>query len=649
MEENNNNHEEDSEKYYNSDFGRLNHPDDLKKYFSMRSFQDFLNDPTNPIVYTTLSMDGKPFLEKSSFSVELNQFTNEHDTFTITVPDDALDSFKGYVMENSKNILGKTITINIHRYGNIRQVFVGIIANIRNRKENGYGELYITGYSPTVLMESGKKCRSFEGKSLEQIIKEIVSEYPDEAHILVHHPNTEYSLPYTVQYKESDYQFIKRLATRFGEYFYYNGQQLLFGNKVQDMLDLEENKNLIEVEFQMNIKPQHFSYSAYDVQAGENIDYQSNAVQHQYKENPFQAVAINASESVYKKRSEMFYNHTGISNNTSRELKDSVRRERENRENLIMIKGKSRDPLLKIGGLAKLIDINDNPMETYRIIELKHYHDGNEYYNEFVGIPDLENAPYQDSDAVPFGEEQSARVVDNNDPSGMGRVRVQFQWQERKGEKSPWIRLIQPHSGSGKGFHFIPEIGEEVMVGFESQNAEKPFVVGTHYNGKETSSYHTSGNDKKVIHTRSGTKIILNDGEGSVFIEDPSGNTYLMDGQGNIEVNAPNDITFTAGKNMNINVGQNMNTNVGMNSSETIGMNKSVGVGMMSMMTIGTDFITNVMGKMVEYITGNKESKVEKDKQTTINGKGSTQSSQNHEFHSQKEIQHNSAEQSKNH
>ncbi len=39
---------------------------------------------------------------------------------------------------------------------------------------------------------------------------------------------------------------------------------------------------------------------------------------------------------------------------------------------------------------------------------------------------------------------------------------------------------------------------------------------------------------KKVIHTRSGTKIILNDAEGSVFIEDPSGNTYLMDGARNI-------------------------------------------------------------------------------------------------------------------
>ena len=164
---------------------------------------------------------------------------------------------------------------------------------------------------------------------------------------------------------------------------------------------------------------------------------------------------------------------------------------------------------------------------------------------------------------LPLGETQPARVMDNNDPLKIGRVRVQFPWQEDKNQMTPWIRLIQPHSGAGKGFHFIPEIGEEVLIGFESGNAEKPFVMGTHYNGSETSSYHTSGNDKKVIHTRSGTKIILNDAEGSVFIEDPSGNTYLMDGNGNINVNSPKNMSFTAGEDINISAGKNMNTTVG--------------------------------------------------------------------------------------
>ncbi|WP_435524302.1 type VI secretion system Vgr family protein [Chryseobacterium indoltheticum] len=520
---------------------------------------------------------------------------------------------------------------------------------MRNKKENGYGKLFITGSSPGILLESGKDCQSFEDKTLEQIIKEVTSEYPEPAKVLVENPNTKYSLPYTVQYKESDYGFIKRLAARYGEYFYYNGQQLVFGNKVQPIVVLEENIDLIDVELEMNIRPQEFNFHTYDTQSGGKTDKSGSSSQVQYKENPFQAIAINASKNIYKKNPDMLFNHSGISDIADQELKEAARREKENRENLVRIKGKSKDPELKIGGRAKLIDINGKAMETYRITSITHYHDGNTYYNEFVGIPDLFNAPYQDNEALPIGEEQPARVADNNDPMGMGRVRVQFPWQEKKGEKTPWIRLIQPHSGSGKGFHFIPEIGEEVLVGHESQNAEKPFVIGTHYNGSETSSYHTSGNDKKVIHTRSGTKIILNDAEGSVFIEDPSGNTYLMDGAGNINVNAPNDMNFTVGKNMNITVGQNMTTSVGVNQSNNVGMNQMESVGMLKNLSVGADFMTNVTGKVVEFIQGNKESKIEKDKQTIINGKGSVQSMENHEVHSQKEIQHNSGEKSKSH
>ena len=50
-------------------------------------------------------------------------------------------------------------------------------------------------------------------------------------------------IPYTVQYKESDYEFIQRLAKRHGEFFYYNGEQLLFGDFVQPIIKLGENRD----------------------------------------------------------------------------------------------------------------------------------------------------------------------------------------------------------------------------------------------------------------------------------------------------------------------------------------------------------------------------------------------------------------------
>ena len=288
-------------------------------------------------------------------------------------------------------------------------------------------------------------------------------------------------------------------------------------------------------------------------------------------------------------------------------------------------------------------------MGTYRIIDIKHIHDPSEYYNEFIAIPDLFNAaPYIDTEAVPKGEEQPARVMDNNDPMGMGRVRVQFPWQEDKNQMTPWIRLIQPHSGAGKGFHFIPEIGEEVLVGFESGNAEKPFVMGTHYNGSETSGYHTSNNDLKAFKTRSGIENISNDAEGSWKQSTPDGNFLQFDGQGNATLNVPKDLLIQVGGNLTINVGENQTVTVAMNAMESVGMNKTVGVGMMKMLSVGANFMTNVTGKLTHYVKGDLETFGEKEHKLTALKGVQVNSEKKIEHHSKKEVQNNSGEKSKN-
>jgi hypothetical protein len=77
-------------------------------------------------------------------------------------------------------------------------------------------------------------------------------------------------------------------------------------------------------------------------------------------------------------------------------------------------------------------------------------------------------------------------------------------------------------------------------------------------------------------------------------------------------------------------------------------MNQTESIGMIKKLTVGANFVIEVVGKMMEYIQGNKESKVEKDKQTLINGKGTTQTAESHAFHSEKGIQHNSGEKTNN-
>ena len=540
------------------------------KDFKLKSFTEFLNDKTNPVVYCLLSSNGKDFLAKESYKVELHQYNCQHDTFTIETPEDSFDKFHEYIMEHSRDLLGDPLTIKFYQYGKVVQHFSGIITKIHCKRKTGggYGTLYISGNAPSILLDSGKECQSYENKTLQEIVAAATQEYDESAKVDTSAGvNTTRTLPYTVQYQESDYGFICRLAKYYGEYFYYDGSKLIFGNKLQETIELGENLNLIDEEFFLEVKPQDFQYINYNIHQGVSENNDSRDAANEYKNNPIQTDAKNASKKIYKKIPQKYHSATSLEQ-SSVDLEDVVRLEKDKRELLLKVKGQSRDPRLRMNTFACLTDINARAMETYRVIKISHYHSGMEYYNSFEGIPMMRTPADFDENAFPHSEQQPAIVKDNNDPLGMGRVRVQFLWQAKRNEMTPWIRVVQPYTGGGKGFYFVPEIGEEVLVDFEGGNAERPFVLGAHYNGEAKSGYSPT---TKAIHTQSGTKILLNDADGSVRIEDPSGNIYAMDGKGNIKVQAPKNITFVAGENISLRATASIDIDAGVDISETAG------------------------------------------------------------------------------
>ena len=215
--------------------------------------------------------------------------------------------------------------------------------------------------------------------------------------------------------------------------------------------------------------------------------------------------------------------------------------------------------------------------------------------------------------------------------------------------------MTNPHAGGGKGMYFIPEIGEEVLIGFENNNAEKPFVLGAVYNGSESSGYGTSGNDIKAIHTRSGHIIKFTEDE-SIIITDKSGNIIHLDTVGsNISITAPETINITC-RNMNINVtenktinvGSNMSTSVGMNKTNSVGVNQTETIGGMKSLSVGLSMLMTIIGKLTEIIHGDVYSETKKGETHINSDKGYTASSNGKiEKHSEKEIGNNSAEKSK--
>ena len=136
-----------------------------------------------------------------------------------------------------------------------------------------------------------------------------------------------------------------------------------------------------------------------------------------------------------------------------------------------------------------------------------------------------------------------AIVSDNNDPDGQGRIKIMLPWSpDTGGERyEVWARFATLMGGDNRGTWFIPDVNDEVLVAFEAGQPHRPYVLGGLWNGKDKAPASVSGgkNNLKVIRSRNGVKITLDDTDGSetLKLETPGGQTVtLKDGPGSIEL-----------------------------------------------------------------------------------------------------------------
>jgi uncharacterized protein involved in type VI secretion and phage assembly len=139
-------------------------------------------------------------------------------------------------------------------------------------------------------------------------------------------------------------------------------------------------------------------------------------------------------------------------------------------------------------------------------------------------------------------------VTDVKDPDGQGRVRVRLPWSPDSSGKSyeAWARLAAFMAGNNRGAWFIPDVGDEVLLGFEAGDPRRPYVLGSLWNGQDAPPESMDGagkNDKKTLRSRNGVIVTLNDESGreSLTLETPGGQSLkLSDGPGKIEIRDSN-------------------------------------------------------------------------------------------------------------
>jgi uncharacterized protein involved in type VI secretion and phage assembly len=187
-----------------------------------------------------------------------------------------------------------------------------------------------------------------------------------------------------------------------------------------------------------------------------------------------------------------------------------------------------------------------------------------------------------------------ALVVDLGDPDGQGRVKVRLPWSpDADGDAyEVWARIATLMAGNNRGTWYIPDVDDEVLVAFEGGNPRRPYVVGALWNGQDAPPESMDGageNNKKVIRSRNGVKITIDDqtGQENIIIETPGGQMLTMkDGPGVIEIEDSNGntikldtsgITITSALRVKIDAGTTVEVNASM-VTVNAGMSRFSGV-----------------------------------------------------------------------
>ncbi|APR88479.1 VgrG protein [Minicystis rosea] len=164
------------------------------------------------------------------------------------------------------------------------------------------------------------------------------------------------------------------------------------------------------------------------------------------------------------------------------------------------------------------------------------------------------------------------QVIDNNDPDNLGRVKLKFPWISDE-HKTDWTRVMTPMAGKERGFFFLPEVGDEVLVTFQFGDVSHPYVLGALWSkedrppptaNKGQSSKGERSVNRRVIQSTSGHLITLDDSKGKEKITivgkggkdkieiDSTSNKITIESDKDLDINAARDIHITAGEDVSI-------------------------------------------------------------------------------------------------
>lgn len=511
-------------------------------------------------------------------SLVLEQSMNSCHRFEVVCEFMSQDEMWQQTPQKFMNRIGSRALITFeHRESGTPYEFSGWVTDVRidawesepdfylvNHRSN---RVHIIGEGDIVKLNGSRGMDSFVDSQL----KSIVTLATQNAGISLDcEPNFNGVIPYVMRYQESVFEFLNRLSSTYNEMFFYDGKTLVFGQpKKSPEVALTFDHDVFSLCTRASAVP-------------------SNVAAYEYIHESDKQVSVEGSKdsgagllSDIKKRADRLYDDQELVASASPVTSDTDLKTLADRKSrtvvgsMLSVEGQTRTCQVMLGGIVEIMfpsKMNVPSLGRYRVVEIVHKVDksGN-YSNHFVGTPEKREFITQRYLGNVKAYPEMAVVSSNSDPKGLGRVQVQFDWQKRSGKSTNWIRVQTPDAGgngmTNRGIVFIPEVGDQVMVGFEYGDPNRPYVTGSVFSGSNGKG-GGSGNTTKSILTKSGHQIVFEDDDNDwgITITDKNGNVIKFDTKGkNIQVSAgetisllANNVTIDASQTVSINAGEDI-------------------------------------------------------------------------------------------
>lgn len=503
-------------------------------------------------VITIVSLDGTPV---KYTDVVLSQGFNRHHTFTITLHYEAVEPFWMSRPKQVFSYVGKEVQISFqHRVTGVRNLFVGIVSKVTYAGKNGINNTIILhGGSPTLKLDGNPTMDSFTDKTLKMIVNAAVGHSGNGAEVVAK-PKFDEKIDYLCQYGESCFGFLDRLSRVYGEWFYYDGRQIRFGKPDSlETVELVYDVHVRKMELSVQAVPHTVGMYEYLRQNGERFD--ALVKPDDQETGGYAQLALTRSGELFPSEGIV---PSPVPVAAQRELLNPVTNfgRRSAISEMLVMDGESVDCRVWIGKIVEIslpqtMNVDIRSTGEFLIGEITHRADmGGRYSNTFKGYTKYAECVPLEPISFPMAGPQLAVVTDNADPEGKGRVKVKFQWQQDGNKSTNWIRVQTPDGGSSakgaRGFTFVPEKEDQVMVGFEYNSPDRPFVMGSMFS-KDVGQGGGEGNKSKSLVSRSGSSLKLDDATGSVRLQDPGKSSVDMDGSGKTTIDSSEKILMTCG------------------------------------------------------------------------------------------------------